>query len=372
MYVQDYRPFSYDMVIGQKSVVNDLKKRSLKGEFPSVSIYTGPTGSGKTTCAFITAALINDPDPIQKDSCYAPNPESKSSRAILSEKFSRDVAFYDASTMGKDDVMALESVVASSPMFDKNKVVIIDEAQELTKASKGVTLRLLEKKRDNVYIILCTMEPEKFGKAVIDRGQQFKFKAIDSMVIAEHLFEVTKKELGEENIPDEFIEKGLFSIADAAEGSVRSALQSLERCINAELFTQEEIEAELGVMGNERVGDILSDLINDLSPASFLSLKGDSLKEFYYKSFRILLDTLYYNQFGSLTPKWKEKLAFKLSQEPSRVQYLVEAWNKISERPYWYEAAVEAEVLLFINRQTRSKKLQESKTVKREPIREEL
>lgn len=360
MYVQKYRPFRYQGIVGQPAVTKDLINRSKDLNFPGTMIFTGPTGSGKTTAALITAAILNDPNPIEEsDGSKSPNLESKSSSAIRNESFNRDVTFHDASTMGKDDVVALEDVVRSAPLFDTNKVVIIDEAQELTKASKGVALRLLEKKRKNVHLILCTMEPERFGKAVLDRGQQFRFNKVDPITMAEHLFSIIKDE--DIDVPDEFLEKGIFDICDYADGSVRAAVQNLERCVSAGLFNASEIEQELGILGNEKLGAVLIDLVNNATPKSFLTMKGESLKEFYYKSFRVLLDALQYYHIGELTPKWKESLASKLIKNVDRVEQLVGIWDDVSQRPYWYDTAFEAKVMRYIAKQSK---------IKQRPLRE--
>ena len=150
MLTQSLRPFKWDDIVGQKGIVKEMKKRSKTMEFPEVMLFEGASGTGKSTMAFLIAALLSDKNPIvNKDGTKDPNPESPSSKAILEMRFNRDVIYKDASNMSKDDVLALQREVANAPMFDSVKVVIIDESQELSKAGRGATLALLEKKRKN-------------------------------------------------------------------------------------------------------------------------------------------------------------------------------------------------------------------------------
>ena len=65
--------------------------------------------------------------------------------------------------------------------------VLVHNCQELSKAGRGATLALLEKKRKNTYLILCTMDVEKLDKAVKSRAATYTFKSPSSNDIAELL-----------------------------------------------------------------------------------------------------------------------------------------------------------------------------------------
>ena len=279
-------------------------------EFPEVTILEGPSGLGKTTLAYIISALINDPNPIiNKDGSKSPNPSSPSSIAIREEKFNRDVKLYDASSMSKEDVLNLGRSLSNAPMFDQHKVVIIDEAQELSKAGKGVTLELLEKKRKGTYIILCTMAIETFDKAVQSRGHVYTFRSPSSSDIAEYLFRLTEF-LNLPDVPEieEFLSKGIFLIAENCEGSIRMAVQNLERCVFGEFWTEEQIEKEFSFLSNEKLSDlVLRILKKDVS--CIKSIKDFGTKDFYYKALKTLNDAYLYSVTGFVDQPWKERFA---------------------------------------------------------------
>lgn len=313
MLTQTNRPFSFDEMIGQKGIISEMRKRSKTMEFPEVMIFEGGSGLGKTTLAYIIAAILNDPNPIVKeDGSKSPNYSSPSSKAIRDEIFNRDTKLYDASSMSKDDVLNLGRSLSNAPMFDKHKVIIIDEAQELSKAGKGVTLELLEKKRKGTYIILCTMAIETFDKAVQSRGHVYTFRSPSSSDIAEYLFRLTEF-LNLPDVPEveEFLTKGIFLLAENCEGSIRMAVQNLERCVFGEFWTEEQIEREFNFLSNEKLSDlVLKILKKDIS--CIKSIKDFGTKDFYYKALKTLNDAYLYSITGFVDQPWKEKFAKSL------------------------------------------------------------
>ena len=53
-----YRPRTWEEVYGQETTVRELRNRVLNNNFPKVTLFQGPYGTGKTTLAHIFAACI--------------------------------------------------------------------------------------------------------------------------------------------------------------------------------------------------------------------------------------------------------------------------------------------------------------------------
>jgi DNA polymerase III gamma/tau subunit len=328
MLALDYRPFSWDAICGQKAIVSEMKKRSLKKDFPTVMFFAGDSGTGKTTMASIIAALINDDNPITGEGCLNPNPESDESKAILKETFNMSCSMYDASKMNKEDVMQLEDIISSESFFGGKRIFIIDEAQELSKHSKGVTLKLLEKKRSNAHIILCTMNPDAFDISVKSRGIFYKFRNPSTSDIAECLFGLLDRLGIAGTVPEVFIQEGIFTIAENCEGSVRLAVQTLDRCIAGEFYTANDIIEAFGFMSNSKLFEIMSMFLNK-NVAAFKEIKKMDMKEFFYLSYKFISDCLVYQRTQMVDAPWKADQYSKLEKHKEGVANLFNIYSDI-------------------------------------------
>jgi DNA polymerase-3 subunit gamma/tau len=251
-----YRPKTLNEVHGNKKIVQEFKNRSLTYNFPSYMMFLGHSGTGKSTLAFIIAKTLNCLNPIVKDDCIEPCNECKVCTDIMKGQFKRDTSYVDATNLGKEGVKKLSDMLSYAPRFDKNKVVIIDEAHLLNSAqAKGAMLLLSEKPRENVYIILCTTEADKFHIALKTRYEIYNFYTANYKDIFEYLKEVflqlNKTTYADKEFPEHFKEEApkiLLLIADNAFGSYRNALQMLDRVMESELYTVQEVEEEFNII----------------------------------------------------------------------------------------------------------------------------
>jgi len=322
------RPFSLDEICGQKGIINEFKKRSLTGDFPSVMIFAGESGTGKTTLANIVAALINDPQPIKKATHCDPNPESPESKAILSERYGRNTSFFDASRMSKEQVLELEDTAGSASLFGGKTVMIIDEAQELSKTSKGITLKLLEKKRLDTYIILCTMNPDAFDKSIRSRGLLYTFRSPSVTDIATNLFNIIERKKLE--VPDAFVEQGLFTIAENSEGSVRMSIQIFERCLAGGFYTAEDIGREFGLISLNKLADIMFSVATG-DVKVFEEIKKLDAREFFFSSYRFLMDCLIYLRTKTTDADWKSEHYAKFEKQEPRLSQIFSVYADVEK-----------------------------------------
>jgi hypothetical protein len=206
---------------------------------------------------------------------------------------------------------------------------IVHNCQELTKHSKGITLKLLEKKRNNTHIILCTMNPDAFDKSVRSRGLYYQFRSPSSFDIAEYLFKLTDQ-FGKD-VPDSFIQEGLISIAENCEGSVRMAVQNFERCLAGELYTAEAIQTAFGFLSNAKLFDIISKILNQNTEA-FKDIRTMDLKDFFYASYKFISDCLIYLRTKTVDAAWKAEQYNRLENQQSSITKLFNLYADIDQR----------------------------------------
>jgi DNA polymerase-3 subunit gamma/tau len=303
------RPKVLSEMVGQFQILNEMKRRSKSIDFPTYMIFEGETGSGKSTLAFIIAKLLNCQNTKEGNPCN----ECAACLDVVEEKFRRDIYYMDASHMGKDEVIALQQKLNNMPMYDQNKVIIIDEAHLLNSpAARGAMLTLTEKSRKNIYFILCTTDLSKFDKALKSRFQCYTFRKVKTAEIGEVLFDIIEK--NELEVPDQFIEEGLLLIAEYADGSVREAIQYLDRCIYGQLFSKEDIEKELGFISQEKLKVMLRALLKGHSQFLIEYENLEDKEKFFYYSLKILLNAKKYSWTLNEKEKWKKDFYEELNK----------------------------------------------------------
>lgn len=313
MITKEFRPRTFDQVIGQIINIKTFKKMSIDMNYPDVIFLEGNTGSGKTTTGLIIASLINCEHPVKNGDHYDPCLECASCKSVLNETFSNDIHFFKSAEMEKEDIIELENLASQTPWHGgKKNVIVIDEIQSLGKSSKEATLNLLEKKRKDTIFILCTMDIAKIDRAILSRGQVYKFKPLTSKEIGEALIKSLDVIDPDEKLP--IAPSVLVTISQNSYGSIRQAQQYLQRVIESELYTDELVEQELGFFSEQKGYDIFNKLLGK-DQSFFQSIANVKTEDFYIYSWSILgsiqktLQTIDKEDF-----KYKSSLAIYNSQ----------------------------------------------------------
>ena len=228
-----YRPRKFEELIGQRAVAALLKAMTLKSTLPSVLLLEGCKGSGKTTTARIVAAALNC------DSVHKPCGECESCNAVF-DGSSLTVREIDASSHGLvDDIRQLQdSLMYSIP--GSTSVLIIDEAQGLSRAASNALLKTLECPPEDTVFILITTETAKILPTVRSRCMAFSFKQIPVEAVHTRLKIVRDKE--ELLTSDEV----LYQIALRSKGSLRDGLVMLDQLVRAGVSKIAQFEAIFG------------------------------------------------------------------------------------------------------------------------------
>jgi DNA polymerase III subunit gamma/tau len=278
-----YRPQTFSGVVGQQHVTRTLANAINSNRVAHAYIFSGVRGVGKTTSARILAKALN----CVKGPTAEPDGTCDSCRAI-SAGTSLDVLEIDAaSNRGIDQIRELREMVRYAPASSRYKVVILDEAHQLTDEASNALLKTLEEPPERVVFILATTRAEDLVETIKSRAQLFQFRALSFKEIAEEIERIAR----EEKLT---IEPGAVAVlARAAEGSLRDGLSLLEQAIaySGEAITDAQVRELLGVVA-ESVLDALVDAISEQSAEMALSLvhrligDGQNLQHFCREAIR--------------------------------------------------------------------------------------
>lgn len=186
------RPHSLPEMIGQDEILESLNKQFASNRIPHFFIITGPIGCGKTTLSKILALIIQSID------------DKSDIRGIQDLPWEQYKAFdiievNAANKNGVDDIRHLVDVMRYKPLApSKAKIVIMDEAHQLTSAAQNALLTETEDVANHVYYIFCTSCITKIIPALQRRAYIINPKLLSDQAILE-LLQVTSKKVGFEN-----------------------------------------------------------------------------------------------------------------------------------------------------------------------------
>ena len=244
-----WRPQQFAEIAGQQHITRTLTNAIRAGRIPPAYIFSGQRGVGKTTTARILAKALN----CEKGPTPEPCNECRFCRDVTSGS-SLDVMEIDAaSNRGIDQIRELREMVRYASAGGRYRVVILDEAHQLTDEASNALLKTLEEPPERVLFILATTQPEDLPDTIRSRSQHFHFRSLSFQEIVSALEGIAKKE------ELELEPAAVAVIARAAEGSVRDALSLVEQAIAycGNRISGEQVRELLGVVPEEVLDEMM-------------------------------------------------------------------------------------------------------------------
>jgi len=206
MLYQELRPQSISALFGNnalKSALLEIIERS-PSDRPHTYLFTGPSGTGKTTIARILADEFGCTD------------------INLQELNGSD-------NRGIDDARTVIETAQLAPLGGSCRVFIWDEFHQGTKDCQNALLKIIEDTPESVYFIFCTTNPEKILKTIKNRCSVFETECLnddDMALLLNDAIDAAVSYYGEHYE----INDGLLSeLVVCSEGSPRRALVLLEQ-----------------------------------------------------------------------------------------------------------------------------------------------
>ena len=141
------KPTSFDDIVGHKNLIEFLRDHLSKGTLPQFIIFEGDEGLGKSSFAKLLALELMGRDP------------QVLKRVIQENKSTESVLLYNMSINGgKDTAKEVEANLSLGLSGLDRKVIILDEAHDMSEAAQETFLVSTEYLPKGVYLFMCTTD----------------------------------------------------------------------------------------------------------------------------------------------------------------------------------------------------------------------
>jgi replication factor C subunit 3/5 len=234
-FTEKYRPKSLNEVIGNREVLECLKSFSIE-DLPNMLFY-GPPGTGKTTTI----------------------------RALLKDLPNQNILELNASDHRGIETVRTLIKEFSSIHLNGPKVVILDEADSMSKDAQGALRRIIEDFKNTRFCFICNYY-KKIIDPIVSRCTRFRFSPVNEIL---RIKEVCLKE------KLRFTDEGLETIEIYSDGDMRKVMNDIQGMAGS--YDELSKDTVLDFYGMPK-DDVFVEIFNSLISDSFEQCKNKILK----------------------------------------------------------------------------------------------
>lgn len=232
MWVEKYRPLKLDEIANQKSIVDGVRNLIAKPEEMPNLLFSGPAGVGKTTLALCLAReVLGD---YWKDYTLELNASDERGINMVRERVK---------------MFARYTAMASSKI--PFKVIILDEADEMTGDAQTALRRIIEDSAKSTRFILICNYLSQIIEPIQSRCVIFRFTNLKEEDVVKHLESICKKE------KVKYDAKALQLIYEGTGGDLRHAINVLQATASMGTINTANVNVAVGISEKAKVGEIV-------------------------------------------------------------------------------------------------------------------
>lgn len=230
LWAEKYRPRSLDDIVNQEEIVTRLKKFVEEKNMPHL-LFAGPPGTGKTTAAH---ALAHD--------LYGENYQQYLLELNASDERGIDVI------RTKVKEFARSRVPGEIPF----KIIILDEADNMTADAQQALRRLMEMYTGTTRFILIANYPSKIIEPIQSRCAFFRFTPLKKEDVVNRLKWIAEQE----NVAYDV--EALEVIYEVSEGDMRRAINILQAASALGKVTVEAVYKVIGLAHPREIREMIN------------------------------------------------------------------------------------------------------------------
>jgi DNA polymerase-3 subunit delta' len=172
-------------VIGQRRLLEKLGAQALRGDVAQGYELSGPRSIGKHTVALRLAQTLNcDTEPRVSGGCGACLSCRKIERGVhpdvllISRLTDRGGTLADRKMITIEQIRAMQQDLALRPLEGRKRIVIIDDAADLSEQAEVALLKTLEEPPVHAVLLLVTPTPSRLLETIRSRIQPLPFRPV--------------------------------------------------------------------------------------------------------------------------------------------------------------------------------------------------
>jgi len=205
-WLEKYRPVTLKHVVGNRETIDRLRQIAKQGNVPNM-IISGPPGTGKTTSIHCLAFDLLGEE-LYKTAGLELNASDSRGIDVVRNKIK----------------MFAQQKINLPPA--KHKIIILDEADNMTKAAQQALRRTMEIYSNTTRFALACNISSKIIEPIQSRCCILRYTRLRNKEIVKRVKEV----MDFENVTN-FTEAGLDALLFIAEGDMRNAINTLQSCV---------------------------------------------------------------------------------------------------------------------------------------------
>jgi replication factor C small subunit len=199
IFLEKYRPQKFEDVVGNKEIIDRIKAMVESNNIPHL-LFEGTAGTGKTTLAYVIG------------------------KTLFGENFRNNFLELNASDERGIDVVrdTIKSFAKTQPLDFDFKIILLDEADSMTKDAQEALRRVMERYSNNTRFIICCNRVDQLIDPIISRCQKFHFAPISPEDMTPRIRGIC------ENEGLKYDEEGVVRLSLNAVGDMRNVVNWLQ------------------------------------------------------------------------------------------------------------------------------------------------